>query len=65
MDLPILSPLHKRTGEVMAIKKQGMGLRVISRQLGMARWQLLAQPEELLRAGDEIGHYELPVDNDR
>lgn len=49
----------------MAIKKQGMGLRVISRQLGMARWQLLAQPEELLRAGDEIGHYELPVDNDR
>jgi hypothetical protein len=28
--------LHKRVGEVMALKKQGLGLRVISQQLGMA-----------------------------
>ena len=28
--------LHKRAGEVMALKKKGMGLRGISRQLGMA-----------------------------
>jgi DNA invertase Pin-like site-specific DNA recombinase len=28
--------LHKRAGEVLALKKQGMGLRAISRELGMA-----------------------------
>ena len=28
--------LHKRADEVLALKKKGMGLRAISRQLGMA-----------------------------
>jgi lambda repressor-like predicted transcriptional regulator len=30
------SSLHKRAAEVLALKKQGMGLRAISRELGMA-----------------------------
>jgi DNA-binding CsgD family transcriptional regulator len=28
--------LHKRADEVLALKKKGLGLRAISRQLGMA-----------------------------
>ena len=28
--------LHKRTGEVLALKKQGLGVRAIARELGMA-----------------------------
>ena len=31
-----LTTLHKRADEVMALKRQGMGLRAISRELGMA-----------------------------